>query len=433
MSKYKMDKRITAIVGAGSVLGFGINEANMPSTTNITMRILSVSVEDKDGKQQEIMKMINDKLKERFDMFSQIGITEHYSVNFETLFHLLEMLYSYNDCWQKDVYPFPWVAVLLKPVFELFVRKSYHDALVQCVKEIIQVINTYDSLFANRELQEQWYRVFWTSIGNGLDVFSFNYDNTIENSIAKFNDGFVLFTPDYQRFEPEVLWNNENDLPTICHLHGNILYGNAQPGILQGIYSSRDLFKFRKVDLDNLELFMFPRNQAQETIVNTPIITGMHKMDKMCYMPHSFYHAFFTRKILENPSLLIVGYSFNDIYVNQIINRHKLIHSDKQRVVIIDKWQIDEKSDINSFVEYIYNNTSLGCIEFLNQMIWDEDSYYQGVINNQDFKLRFIAKMQWEDHFWSLKDHCMRLYINGFKSAVENYQNEIIEYLKSNE
>ena len=135
--------------------------------------------------------------------------------------------------------------------------------------------------------------------------------------------------------------------------------------------------------------------------------------------------------VLENPSLLIVGCSFNDIYVNQIIERHRLIHSDKQRVVIIDKWQIDERSDVNSLAKFVYSNTSPGCKGFINQMIWDEDSYYQRIINNQDDKSRFIAKMQWEEHYWTSNDNHLRLYLDGFKNAVVNYQDEIIDYLKS--
>ena len=66
-------------------------------------------------------------------------------------------------------------------------------------------------------------------------------------------------------------------------------------------------------------------------------------------------------------------------------------------------------------------------------MLWDEDSYYQREINNQDDKSRFVAKMRWDGHCWALKDNCMRLYIDGFKNAVEYYQDEIIKYLKSNE
>lgn len=253
---------------------------------------------------------------------------------------------------------------------------------------------------------------------NERSIFTFNYDNTIENSIGEYNDGFRNFEPNLQRFEPELLWNNEKDLPTISHLHGNILYGNAMPGFLQGIYSPRDLYKFSNVDLNNLALLMFPRNQAQETIVNSPIITGMHKTDKMCYMPHSFYHAFFVRMVLENPSLLIVGYSFNDIYVNQIIERRRLIHSDKQRVVIIDKWQIDERSDVNSLAEFVNSHTSSGCKGFINQMIWDEDVYYQRIRQNQDDESCFIAKMQWEGHYWTSNDNHLRLYLDGFKNAV---------------
>ena len=74
-----------------------------------------------------------------------------------------------------------------------------------------------------------------------------------------------------------------------------------------------------------------PRNQAGDAIFYSPIITGLKKTDKLCFMPHNFYHANLVRKIIENPSLLICGYSFGDLYVNQLIQRHKLVHDKNER------------------------------------------------------------------------------------------------------
>ncbi len=34
----------------------------------------------------------------------------------------------------------------------------------------------------------------------------------------------------------------------------------------------------------------------------------------------------------------ICGYSFSDLYVNQLHQRYKLIHREKERVIIIEKW-----------------------------------------------------------------------------------------------
>jgi hypothetical protein len=34
-----------------------------------------------------------------------------------------------------------------------------------------------------------------------------------------------------------------------------------------------------------------PRNQAGDAIFYSPIITGLKKTDKLCFMPHNFYHA----------------------------------------------------------------------------------------------------------------------------------------------
>ena len=45
----------------------------------------------------------------------------------------------------------------------------------------------------------------WKAFEGRIDVFNFNYDTTIENSLENYVDGFVPFTSAYQRFEPEVL------------------------------------------------------------------------------------------------------------------------------------------------------------------------------------------------------------------------------------
>lgn len=76
-----------------------------------------------------------------------------------------------------------------------------------------------------------------------------------------------------------------------------------------------------------------PMNQANEGLFYSPIITGLKKTDKICY----FYHAHLAKKIIGNPSILISGYSFEDLYVNHLLQRHKLIHDQNERVVMIDR------------------------------------------------------------------------------------------------
>ena len=42
---------------------------------------------------------------------------------------------------------------------------------------------------------------------------------------------------------------------------------------------------------------------------------------------------------------MIAGYSFGDLYVNQIIERMELIHGNSKRVVLIDWWPLQVSDD----------------------------------------------------------------------------------------
>ena len=42
-----------------------------------------------------------------------------------------------------------------------------------------------------------------------------------------------------------------------------------------------------------------PQNQVGDSIFYAPIITGLKKTDKLCYMPHSIYHAYLVKTMLE--------------------------------------------------------------------------------------------------------------------------------------
>ena len=237
-------------------------------------------------------------------------------------------------------------------------------------------------------------------------------------------DGFVGFTQDYERFEPKVLWNASVDKATVNHLHGCILYGDLNPKPVEHHYSHRDLYKFYP-DAINGAFFSgqwLPTNQAKDTILYSPIITGLKKTDKICYMPHSIYHANLVKKIIENPSLLICGYSFGDLYVNQLLQRHKLIHDKNQKVIIIDRWPDYVNEDNVKLYRYFMDNTSGGLQEFVERVT------ESGVAPLGTFK-QFI---QVSDGCWQSPNGMLRLYTKGFKDAVENHREEVLDYLREN-
>lgn len=258
------------------------------------------------------------------------GIPTPY-IHFEHLFHVLEMLDAYSWAWNKkcnnpDRYP----------IFAPFTQTNMHfdsntlrSVMDQFILRIMDIVNGYDSDFLNHPTNE-WYWRFYQQFGKDSDFFVLNYDSTIEKAIDAFEDGFE---PDgiqdvFQRFNPKKLFENPKDLSTINHLHGCINYyfhSYTDPNTDIYYYLSNDLYKYQ--DYTAVRRLMIgrgqnlPRTQSGETYYSSPIVTGLRKTDKLNCIPFDFYHANMTNCIIKNHKLVIAGYSFGDLYCNNLLER----------------------------------------------------------------------------------------------------------------
>ena len=68
----------------------------------------------------------------------------------------------------------------------------------------------------------------------------------------------------------------------------------------------------------------------------------------MTFAPNNVYLSDLARKVIENNRLMIIGYSFEDLYLNEILGLGMDAHGDDFRVVIIDKFP----SYINSYTSW---------------------------------------------------------------------------------
>jgi len=123
--------------------------------------------------------------------------------------------------------------------------------------------------------------------------------------------------------------------------------------------------------------------------------------------------------MIENPSLLICGYSFGDLYVNQLLQRHKLVHDKKEKVVIVEKWPAYVNEDNISLYRYFMDNTSAGLKEFVERIT------ESGVAPLETFK----QFNQVEDGCWQSPNKVLMLFTKGMKHAVGNHQERILEFL----
>lgn len=107
---------------------------------------------------------------------------------------------------------------------------DYIRAAYELQKTVMSIVNQYDTAFNEDKLAEQWYRDFWKSLLGRSDIFNLKYDNTIENILGEYEDGFppIKDGEDYSRFSAKRYYENPKGASTIAHLHSQILFSEAR-------------------------------------------------------------------------------------------------------------------------------------------------------------------------------------------------------------
>ena len=436
-------KRITTIVGAGAVLDMDLpKDAIWPSTENITNEIRKVRKNILTGKDIVEVEQIYQILKKDYPAYP----------NFELIFHVLEMFVAYGWVWQhptampQNTKMFPVFAPFTAPKW-LFDRENVNQALDYVLLTIMDIVNGYNAPYLTGATMNTWYRDFWKAYKGAWDIFNLNYDTTIEHTLADCEDGFddIPDQPEIQHFVPQKLWENKRGGSTMSHLHGCIEFFDSRHKddvykkevIKYGFYDLYKYYSYDKVrDMYTVSSKSKPSNQAGEQFINAPIITGLLKTDKLNILPFAFYHSHLYNCVMRNNSLLVVGYSFGDLYINQLIERMELIYGDKKRVVLIDYWKLmikDEEiekipagDERSAFVDVIMaqkahdNEISDGLGTFLCRMTGETD--FESAIHSfrhHDRKGPMVSN-----------NGCLMLFIGGFKAASE-YRDDIYGFLNS--
>ena len=194
-------ERITIILGAGAVLDFDFQPNEIkPTTENITDEMDKIKVQSiKGGDDIYIVKEIHSALKDaNYETQNPARCPEARAIinpiNFETLFHVIENLMSYSSVWKDEwisPFIFPPVAAFVecKERFTKYETAEFHRALVMMENRICEIVGIYDTKFAD-EGYAVWYKSFWQGLKDKLDVFTLNYDTTIEQSLGEYEDGF---------------------------------------------------------------------------------------------------------------------------------------------------------------------------------------------------------------------------------------------------
>ena len=423
-----MNDAVTIIVGAGAVLDFD-HKGIFPSVKNITDEVLKLSIQKVDGGERPLLRELYDHVFKKLDKVSEINHIKRPQLNFENLLHVLEMCIAYSACWRKEYISwlsYPEFGTLIQPIKFLkdihtydYIRGAYG-----LQKTVMDIVNQYDSSFSEDTSTEQWYRDFWKSLSGRSNIFNLNYDNTIENSLGEYEDGFppIKDSEEYSRFSAKQYYENRRGVSTIAHLHGQILYSVARSYPFE--YSMRDMVKNRDYETackNRISRQFPPSNQAKEEYLQPEIVSGLRKTEKMTFAPNNVYLSDLARKVVENNRLMIIGYSFGDLYLNEIMGLGIAAHGDDFKVVIIDKYP----SYINSYTSFFQHLTHGGNPQeyiFVSRLAKDKLFVEVG---QKEFPL--IVE-EYGVPVVSTNGKLM-MCINGFKDAAVNHKGTILEFL----
>lgn len=419
---------VTVIVGAGAALDFE-HMGVFPSVKTITEEVLKISTRKVDGTERLLIKNLYDGVIERLKNVGNPEVRKfiHPEVSFEDLLHVLEMCLSYSSCWHDEYLHwkvFPLYGALMEPdqILKDINTVEYERAAYALEERVMKIVNQYDSAFKKDKSREQWYRDFWHSM-KGANVFSLNYDSTIEESVESYEDGFdiVLGGEEYSRFSAKRYYENRENKTTIAHLHGSILY--SEPKSFPFKYSIRDLVKNKDYESALKNRIMSqsaPRTQAKEVYVQPYIISGARKTEKMVVAPYDVYLSDLTRKVLENKRLMLIGYSFGDLYLNEILGLGIAAHGDEFRAVIIDKFP----AYIHDYLSLYQELKGLGMNSFVSRVSRDELSIKPGQkefpLDVKDYDTPVVSK-----------NGNLMICLAGFKDAVTKHREEIKDFLYS--
>jgi hypothetical protein len=405
-----MKTRITCVLGAGAMIPVG--GPRVDALTKAVCNTRQFAREQLSGRLQEVRFL--ERIASRLNTFLSPD-----ECNFEDMLHVLETLDSYRTGWHETTTPAfrPRPAAFLSPRdldwFDRFALQSGKIDIVRTVAE--QVAHSVESF--KPETEHKWFQSFWRQAFDvaDWDLATLNYDDLFERIALEYEDGYEQSdSKNCVPFEAGRIWSSSR--LRILHLHGSILFGYSHP-TQTGLWSPsfHDLWKFR--DTKSAQQTWFNRSvnraQANEDAIIGPIITGLRKPDKLTVEPYREYQEVLSAAMRQSSRLLVIGYSFGDLYLNNILNRLPVLHKEDRRIVFVtffgdpNLWHPDPRVISNRWI----NNRMF---EFLAQAMHSErplgDSLnYNAVLKSDDGRCR--------------------VYLDGTQPALEKHGQEILEFL----
>lgn len=423
-----MEQRITILLGAGSMIDF-----TSVSTKTLTEKIINNCKKYKinDSNDNSLVDAIcnaflqiyhkegSSSLKKltKMDMITNI-------ISFEDIYHVLELLPNYlNACGYKSNESAFQIFSKLNQEFENLKLQNIYSAAHEIIRTINDEIYAYDSEYADRGKKfAKFFRDIEKTTNLKFDIFNLNYDTWVEQTLCDYNDGFVEI-PNYEnkmkRFDiTEYL--KSNDKHTISHLHGQICfeYPEFSPqDINTYVFQESNNTLYKYVDFSTAKSYRersirsSDHTQSGENLFRTNIVTGLMKTDKLLWNPLIMYHNKLVNSLLLNQRLILVGYGFSDLYINNLLLQYNAMHFNERKIIMID-YISDE--DWQPQIEHPFSPNEKAV--FTNLMFKNDCWYHSHPLAHK------------EPIYYS-KDKMACIFKNGFNDVINNHLVDVIKFI----
>lgn len=363
-----------------------------PSTEKITQEILKIGFKNKNGD------LITQNI---FDKLNNGKEPDYKKVNFETIVNVIEDFIEYwskeevdqpnllsffidekhND-WNEYIGTFQVLdrkpsydliidgeseSILSKMKFIPKVKKPeaifFITLLMQIFDSIVSIIDIYSHNYRknsgiksnkNQNINKALKKFLIKNRNNISRIYSTNYDKIIETTFEDLNfdytDGFQELPgelPKHDRnFVPHGIYlpKNENR-NSIYHLHGSAYWH-----VLTEDPNGLDYYNFISSDCHGLSFNNGIPSYALEKGKSIPIfniITGYKKVLRTGLSPFRQFFSAFDRDCYKADELIIVGYSFGDEHINDIINKARNSNSELKIEIVDPEFCFEEFSGSN--------------------------------------------------------------------------------------
>jgi hypothetical protein len=322
---------LTCLVGAGASIPFGV-----PSTADLTKAVID-ALKNYDSRGDAPFQPRIEKL---------LAAAENYyagnGLNFEHLLDLFEGIDALQGGWDQRNIPTVAEACVTKP------RDEFGDVfdstfINECIFSLVwTVLEAIKHASADAPGHERWpiCQAFWRRLAEEftLTVATLNYDTLIEEALGL--DGShqgMAPIPDENTWRLNHQSLVRHDRHRLFHLHGGIHFGRREYGTDPNRFIYDDSFH---------ELYWSPvaptswgsarHSQSGRMLNDAPIVTGLHKPDKLLIEPFASYYFETAHQLTRSNRLLVIGYGFSDLHINALLERMNKIHGAARRVAIVD-------------------------------------------------------------------------------------------------